>query len=447
MYIEYAHIFPIYSSLSAEISMSFNSLILLVFVSCSPHIHSLYERIRVNGIPISENEFDSLVEESKSSIELCQKELGLEGSVSHFEVLTALAFKHFEHSGIDVGVVEAGLGGVRDATNVFDSSQILATVVVPIGMDHAAALGGTIESIAAAKAGIIKHKVPVIVARQSNHAAEAIVLREASIKESTSTKVASSVLYHIEGYDYPSQGQNKDALKQTVLFQVSRDEDVDGLLREDGDQDDEIEASLHLVGAHQAENAATAVTTALYMATHRGMKRITMDSIKDGLAAAKLEGRFEIIGNELDQSGLPLYTIVDGAHNEDSALCLSQTTRSCFPHAQIALVLAMASDKDHYGFCREIQKMEPSIVVFTDVAIAGTSNRSAAPGVLAGAWQGAKMNHPRKGWRCRELIQASIKAAVSKARHELTGPTDGKYKSKIILISGSLHAIGAAEDI
>jgi len=158
-------------------------------------------------------------------------------------------------------------------------------------------------------------------------------------------------------------------------------------------------------------------------------------------------GRFAVIENVLNHNNLPWYTIVDGAHNEDSAMCLSQTARSYFPDAQIALVLAMASDKDHYGFCREIQKMEPSIVVFTDVAIAGTANRSAAPGVLAGAWQAAKMNYARKGWRCRELIQASIKAAISKARHELTGPGEGKYKSKVILISGSLHAIGAARDI
>ena len=405
----------------------------------------MYERIRLNGKPIEEDDFDSLVEESKSSIDSCQKELGLKGSVSHFEVLTALAFKYFDQSGIDVAVIEAGLGGVRDATNVFEPSQILATVVVPIGMDHAAALGGTIESIAAAKAGIIKHKVPVIVARQNSHSAEAIVLHEASIKESISTKVASSVMHHIEGHEYPSEEQSKDTFKQNVLFRISRDL-VDGFGGINGNQDVEIEASLHLVGAHQAENAATALTTALSMAIHGGLGRITLDSIKDGLAATKLEGRFEIIGHELDPNGLPLYTIVDGAHNEDSALCLSETARSCFPDAKIALVLAMASDKDHYGFCREIQKMEPSIVVFTDVAIAGTSNRSAAPGVLAGAWQAAKMNHARKGWRCRELIQASIKAAISKARHELTGPAEGGNSAKVILVSGSLHAIGAARD-
>ena len=142
----------------------------------SPHVTSLTERIAVGGMPISAAALDALVARHAAEAEAAQAEEG--GALSHFEVLTALALAHFRAEGVEVAVVEAGLGGARDATNVFPAAGQLASVVTAVGGDHAAALGGTLESIAAAKAGVMRARRPAVIGRQPEAAAQAVLLQQ-----------------------------------------------------------------------------------------------------------------------------------------------------------------------------------------------------------------------------------------------------------------------------
>lgn len=131
----------------------------------SPHVTSIYERIAINGQPISPSDFEKLVHQCRPSIEATHAAHG--GALTYFEVFTALAFKYFADVGVATAVVETGLGGARDATNVLRPDNVVASIISVVGHDHADALGGNIGSIAAAKAGIMKPNRPVIIARQN----------------------------------------------------------------------------------------------------------------------------------------------------------------------------------------------------------------------------------------------------------------------------------------
>eukprot|EP00889_Picochlorum_renovo_P003255 jgi/Picre1/30285/NNA_005649.t1 len=374
----------------------------------SPHIMSICERIRVNGENIGASELDALIDSSREQIQRCQDSIINTGDsgLSHFEVMTGLAFRHFRDANVDVAVIEAGLGGARDATNVVDILD--AAVITPVGFEHADALGGTIESIALAKSGIMKEGRTSIIGRQENREAEAVVLHQASLKKSPSFRTESIVDYHVQ-----SQTVDGSSLMQHVLFQIpaSIASDCFG----NGEEDLEIDMALRMVGDHQAANAANAICTAIGLKMNSGYDKISLFRTR-GIERTMVPGRFQIL-EQSEIQGQPLVTVVDGATQKN---------------------------KDHEGFCREIQKAKPSVVVFTDCLIAGDGTRSAGPGVLAGAWQVAKMTNRIPGWRCRELIQASMKSAIAKARHELSGEANlDNGHPGVILVCGSLHATAA----
>lgn len=136
-------------------------------------MRALNERIAVGGSPISDGALDTLAAQHAGAVEAAQAREG--GALSHFEILTALAFKHFEQAGVDAAVIETGLGGARDATNVLPAASLAAAVVTAVGNDHAAALGGSLEAIAAAKAGILHAGRPAVLGRQPEAAAAAVL--------------------------------------------------------------------------------------------------------------------------------------------------------------------------------------------------------------------------------------------------------------------------------
>lgn len=401
----------------------------------SPHLQSICERIRIDGVDIKEEEFESLVQGLQDSVDACQEKLSRSHeSLSHFEVLTGMAFRHFHESQVDVAIVEAGLGGARDATNVIENLDL--AVITPIGMEHADALGGSLESISRAKAGIMKEGVPSVIAKQLSQEAEAVLLHEASMKKSKTYRTEAIVQYHLEPHDGRSR-------QQSALFKIPQEVST-VCFDYDGPDGMEFEVDMPLLGEHQASNAATAITSAIALKTESKYDAISLKSIQDGVQNTPiLGGRFQII-QEMEVDGRPMLFVVDGAHTQDSAACLATTVRQVFPNSKIALVVSMASDKDHESFFCEIQKSKPFVVVFTDSLIAGGSTRSAGPGVLVGAWQVAKMKNTIPGWRCRELIQASIKSAIAKAKHELSGEDCTQEQPGVILVTGSLHAAGAA---
>ncbi|GAQ85892.1 Mur ligase family protein [Klebsormidium nitens] len=144
-------------SVAALLGSSLRRAQLRVGTYTSPHFLTVRERITIDGVPISPEAFAALVAAHRSVLDEMRD---LEG-VTHFEVLTALAFKHFEEEGVDIAIMEAGLGGARDATNVIPPQSLLLAVITAIHEEHLEALGGSLEAIVHAKCGIIKEGRPV----------------------------------------------------------------------------------------------------------------------------------------------------------------------------------------------------------------------------------------------------------------------------------------------
>jgi len=192
-----------------------------------------------------------------------------------------------------------------------------------------------------------------------------------------------------------------------------------------------------LVGAHQVRNASTAVAAALEL-QKLGYQAISSATIVQGLESATLPGRFQVSKLGAEDPWL----VLDGAHTPDSAAVLARTLRRAFPKQPLALVIAMADDKDHSGVMAQLRKAKPVVVIFTTVPIAGSTVRSAPPGMLAGHWQAAGFeDDDDKPFRCRELIQANMLSALEVSQRELFScPGHG-----IICVTGSLHAVGAVQ--
>ena len=367
------------------------------------------------------------------------------------DILLRDRFKRFGEEAVDVAIMEAGLGAARDATNALDPSSLDLGVLTSIGSEHVKALGGSVESIAKAKAAVLKEGKLGVIGEQGDGAAEAVVLLEASERRVKTYRVEAVVRYHLEDERaHLEEDSGKVVVKNTVSFQVPGElvSACFGAVDTCEIHDPwEFDASLSLVGKHQASNAATAIASALSLKADSGYDRISIESIRAGLEAATLPGRFQVADDVFLDENMKkrVLTIVDGAHTEASAKCLADTVRQLFPDSKLVVVMAMASDKDHVGFCSEIQKAHPNVVVFTETPIAGGHVRSAGPGALVGAWQVARMKNRDVGrtWRCRELIQANVQSALAKARHELSGESSTMGSPGIILVCGSLSTCNA----
>lgn len=396
----------------------------------SPHITSLRERICVNNTPISESEFEELVDAHHDSINAVNDELG--GKLSQFEIMTALAYRHFADQQVDVGVIECGLGGSRDATNVFTSEQLKLSIVTTIGLEHKEALGGGIDTIALAKAGILKHGTPVVLARQPEAVADFMVRQKAYDLDCPIVDAANEVVAHAKG----TKEEEGQLYEHCTLGFVGKVYD-----RMAGPQVTTYDVKLPLVGVHQVENAQVAAAAALQLQA-MGFDRISPEAIVKGLESARLPGRFQ--AQRLQEEGQNDYhwLVLDGAHTPLSAQALAATLRRAFPHKPLALIIAMANDKDHKGVVTVLQDMCPQVVVFTTCPIAGSTQRQAAPGVIAAHWQAVAMSKtgPAARVRSRQLIQASLTAAIEKARMELNASGgDG-----VICVCGSMYAVAEA---
>lgn len=389
----------------------------------SPHLIDLRERIAVNNTPISSADFDSL---TAANLGKALDAMGAQ-KFSHFEMMTALAVKHFTSQKVDVAVMEAGLGGSHDATNVFDPEQVLTTVVTAIDVEHVEALGGTLQSIAQAKAGIIKPGCPVVMGHQIHSIAQEIICRRAS--------ELSCRLYKEQACLWPGPlTVGAHGASQTCRVFVLN-----------GEMSEPTELSMQMVGAHQRRNAITAISAALAL-RRRGFLKMTVKTILGGLQAAKLPGRFQVgrlkdIGDDVDNSnsGAP-WLVLDAAHTAASAAALAATLREAFPESRhrLAYVLAMAKEKDHSAVCAALRAANPVAVSFTTVPIANSDIRCAPPGALIASWQTAGFAESRPK-RMRETIQASLTAAVMKAQAEVGGTPDG-----VVCVTGSVHAVAAA---
>ncbi|MFO8101906.1 MAG: folylpolyglutamate synthase/dihydrofolate synthase family protein [Dehalococcoidia bacterium] len=268
----------------------------------SPHLHTMRERIQVNGKLITEQEFADIVSEMNPHVEATNR--GEYGELSTFEILTALAFCHFEKSRADFQVLETGLGGRLDATNVTLPEVCILT---SISLDHTAVLGNTIEQIAGEKAGIVKPGTTVVSAPQVPDA-ERVIGEVCARQNARLISVGRNVTWQ-------STGSNRG--KQSLRVKGARDE---------------YELTIPLLGEHQLENAAAAV--AALEAAGIGKAHII-----SGLAATRWSGRLEILQEK------PLF-VADGAHNGDSAQKLINSLKSYFEFDRAILIIGTSADKN-----------------------------------------------------------------------------------------------------
>ncbi|KAL2607665.1 hypothetical protein R1flu_026238 [Riccia fluitans] len=413
----------------------------------SPHILSLRERIvsGETGQPISAQAFHQLYRDLRLKVN--EAAVAESGTLTHFEVLTALAFAHFAREKVDIAVIETGLGGARDATNVIPASSLLAAVIVGVGKEHLEALGGSLESIAHAKAGIIKEGRPVILGRQPEKMAEGILRQVAASKNApVDPESGHELVCELKNIlaDYRSPHQYCDISLRHVDTMVSNNQVWE--MRD---------IKLATLGVHQMENAATAIQTALRL-RGEGLD-ISDTSIRLGLENTTMPGRFQFASpSEAKALGSDGATIIlDGAHTEGSAAALGNTLTRTFPESCLALVVAMASDKEHLAFARALlQGANPRIVVTTRVDIAGGTTRTMSASALADTfecagqelgmetWYGPRDVGELRGERQDTVFideADSLESAVAKAVYMVHLLRDGT--KGVVCVTGSLHAV------
>lgn len=313
-----------------------------------------------------------------------------------------------------------------------------------------AAAGGTLERIAAAKAGILQAGRPAVLARQPEAAAAAVLLAHAAQLGCLLTRAEEEAVPQPGPVEWAPAGGALGLRQRGALALRGAAADALGGAGP-------LELSLHLLGAHQLDNAATAAAAAAAL-RGRGFERVTAASVVRGLDGAALPGRLQVCrlaaeassnsgGDGIDAAAeqeeeAPL-VVLDGAHTEASAAALADTLLAAFPDAAFAVVLAMAGDKPHLEVCAQLRRLSPLVVAFTEVAVGGGRARAAPPGALAAAWQRSAGGAGRRagGGRTRELVQASLGAAVAKARMELRAAGG---RRGVVVVTGSLHAAGAA---
>lgn len=343
----------------------------------SPHLVEFRERIRVNGEMIAESQVAQLTEQLQA---LCQPDL----SPTFFEYTTAMAFQHFAETGVDVAVLEVGLGGRFDATNVVTP---MACAVTTIALDHQDYLGTTLSSIAFEKAGIIKRGVPVVLGRLDEEARRTI--------EQVAQERQAPVFRMDE--DFRTEGESPSQFSYHGL----------------GLQYDGLTCALE--GRHQLDNAACALAL-LEAAAPQGI-RVTAESVREGLRAVNWAGRLEVVDHHPT-------ILLDGAHNPAAAGVLADylthSVRS-HPSRRVVLVLGMMRDKDHRGFVEPLRGLVDAVVLTQ----ADLPRSATAQELRASLGDVFPSSH----------IASSLSEAMALAR-QLAGPED------LICVTGSLMLVG-----
>ncbi len=348
----------------------------------SPHLHTFRERITVDGEMITEEELSALTERLQPEIDVVKRRHDY-GEITTFEILTALAFAFFMERRVDFQVLEVGLGGRLDATNVV---MPRIAVITSISLDHAEVLGDSLAKIAGEKAGIIKPGTLVISAPQSNEV-------EGVIEEVCRSKGVSLITV---GRDVTWRKLKSDLSGQ--FFEVKGKAGNHKLI-------------IPLLGEHQLENAAVAVAALEAL-------DIGVVDIARGLAQVQWPGRLEILRHE------PLF-LADGAHNADSANRLRETIEKYLHFDRLILILGASSDKDIAGIVGALAPLSSQAIVTRS-----RHPRALAPNLL--------LEELEKQGVKGELVE-SVSSAVERAM-EMAGPRD------LICATGSLFVAAEARE-
>lgn len=350
----------------------------------SPYIETFNERIRYDGADISDEDLEYYGQKVVSAAEAMVAD-GLD-SPTEFEVVTAIAFLYFAGRQADITILEVGLGGIGDSTNVVKSP--LASVITSISYDHMAQLGSSLAEIAVNKAGIIKTGCPVIANVPQRDAAK-IIARKAY--------AMGSRLYDISG------------IRAAVSDETPFSQKVSMELYEKSYSDVEIS----MVGRHQAENLKTALAT-LEILRRSGAVKLDREALYEGLKRARQPGRFEVISED------PL-VIIDGAHNEAGAQALQETMAQHFAGKKILLVAGILADKEIDSIVKFLTKITDHIIVTEP-----DNPRKLAAEKLA--------EHVADFGVAAEAV-SDVEAAVHRAKKLADG-------YDVILFAGSLYLIG-----
>lgn len=350
----------------------------------SPYIETFNERIRYDGADISDEDLEYYGQKVVSAAEAMVAD-GLD-SPTEFEVVTAIAFLYFAGRQADITILEVGLGGIGDSTNVVKSP--LASVITSISYDHMAQLGSSLAEIAVNKAGIIKTGCPVIANVPQRDAAK-IIARKAY--------AMGSRLYDISG------------IRAAVSDETPFSQKVSMELYEKSYSDVEIS----MVGRHQAENLKTALAT-LEILRKSGAVKLDREALYEGLKRARQPGRFEVISED------PL-VIIDGAHNEAGAQALQETMAQHFAGKKILLVAGILADKEIDSIVKFLTKITDHIIVTEP-----DNPRKLAAEKLA--------EHVADFGVAAEVV-SDVEAAVHRAKALADG-------YDVILFAGSLYLIG-----
>ena len=355
----------------------------------SPHLVDFTERIKINHKPINRKKVSELLERIKPYIEKVANTPSY-GHPTFFEVITSMAFLYFFEEQVDYLVLEVGLGGRLDATNVCEP---LISVITHIDYDHMDKLGNSLEEIAREKGGIIKPEGIVISSNQYEEAYNEI-RKIADEKKSLIYSIGREISYKIVKSDIKG-----------VIFNLK------GIYRE--------YKNLHtpLLGRHQADNAATAITT-IEALKIRGVK-ISKEAIREGLEKVKWIGRLEIIQNNPT-------LILDGAHNPNGVKVMRDALKDIFSYHRLILVLAIFADKDYK---KMIQILAPNadLIITTK-----TKNpRATPPRIIA---KEAAQYIDQNKIIVTENIPQAINCALSNSKED-----------DLICITGSLYTVGEAK--
>lgn len=288
----------------------------------SPHLSKVTERISIDGAPVSDETFVRIWDEIRPYLQIVDGELEAEGQprLTYFECLTILAFAVFADQPVNVAVMEVGLGGITDATNVGDGQ---VAVVTPISLDHTELLGDTTEDIAYEKAGIIKPGSFLVSAAQPVGAAQVLLEKAREVQAP----------YRFEGVEFGVESRTVAVGGQVVTIQ--------GL----AGRYEELLVPLH--GAHQAENAAVAV--AALEAFFGGEKALDAEVLQEAFASVTSPGRLEVLRTAPT-------IIVDAAHNPEGIRVSAEAIHEAFSFTKLVVVVGVLKEKDAEEILRQLKE-------------------------------------------------------------------------------------------
>jgi len=352
----------------------------------SPHLIDFSERIVVDNVPIDDPDLDEIILRFQPIAERMATTDGLERP-TYFEFGTALAFEYFFQKQVDFAVIETGLGGRLDSTNVIEPDVVAITNV---DIDHTLYLGDSLSAIAFEKAGIIRGSAPVVTATRYPEALD--VLREKCRETGSRLYVlGEDFTYTIEPAEFPLQRMSFSSpfgeLRNLVV---------------------------PLGGSYQGENAAVAAMVCLLL--KQRYPRITEKCIREGFASARWRGRFELVRTN------PL-TLIDGGHNPSAASKLADEIQRAFPNKEVTLVVAVSGDKDAVGIVSALAPLATKSIV-TQYS-------------LARSMSAEKLYAIARRFSTNCVMKQNVETAIAYAD---SGATD----NSLILITGSLYIAGEA---